>query len=62
MSRPRSPSLLHALELVAKGVLPSVAAKRFGVLPSTLSRAIKPPAKATCPTCGKTLRGAKPQP
>lgn len=53
MSRPRSPALMRALDMVAAGSTVYAAAKATGLCQSTISRAIKPPVKQRCPCCGK---------
>lgn len=55
MARPKSASLLQAMELVRSGETVYRAAKLTGLAQSTIARALNPPAKEKCPCCGKTL-------
>ena len=59
MSRPKSPQLIQAMQLVADGHTMYRASQITGVNRQVIGRAITPPVKPKCQTCGKTLTRSK---
>ena len=55
MARPKSSGLVQAIKLVADGKTMYAAHKITGVSQSLIAKAINPPDKPKCPTCGKTI-------